>query len=203
MLLRGSEFFSLFSLGQIYNPIMKPVDRFGFRQWRNWATRSARGRVLEIGCGTGLNFSHYPKGVHLVAFDPEREMLQAGDPSGGAAAIDLLRARAEELPFPDASFDSAVGTLVFCTIPDPVQALAELKRVLKPGAQVRFVEHVRGKHATVGLFFDMVTPFWKRIAGGCHLNRDTAAVVKSAGFKNVRIQERMGGMLIGIQAEKA
>ncbi len=204
MSLRGSEFLSPFSLGQIYNPIMKPVDRLGFRSWRTWATRKAHGRVLEIGCGTGLNFSHYPEGVHLVAFDPELDMLQESKPQNGLAnPVDLMRARAEELPFPNESFDAAVGTLVFCTIPDPERALAELKRVLKPGALVRLVEHVRGNHLLVGVLADAVTPYWKRIAGGCHLNRDTAAMVKAAGFKNVRVQERMGGLLIGIEAEKA
>ncbi len=203
MSLRGSEFLCPFSLGQIYNPIMKPVDRMGFRGWRTWATREAHGRVLEIGCGTGLNFSHYPKGVHLVAFDPELDMLRESDPRIGAGnRIDLMRARAEDLPFPDNSFDSVVATLVFCTIPDPERALAEIKRVLKPGAPIRMVEHVRSHHFLFELFADFVTPYWKRIAGGCHLNRDTAAVVRAAGFKNVRVQERMGGLLIGIQAEK-
>ncbi|MGE5139126.1 MAG: class I SAM-dependent methyltransferase, partial [Rudaea sp.] len=110
---------------------MKPVDRAGFRDWRTWATSTAAGRVLEIGAGTGLNFPHYRRRAEVVAIDPDVERQSESDPEGsGARQIHLTGARAEALPFPDASFDAAVGTLVFCTIADPRRALSEVRRVL-------------------------------------------------------------------------
>ncbi|MGB8646238.1 MAG: methyltransferase domain-containing protein [Anaerolineae bacterium] len=182
---------------------MKPVDRIGFRNWRSWVTAGAQGRVLEIGAGTGLNFAYYTRGTQVFAFDPDTSMLSEGLSTATAGAvITLTQARAEELPFPDESFDAATGTLVFCTIPDPARALAEVRRVLRPGAPLRLVEHVRGKNPLVGGVMDAMTPLWKRIAGGCHLNRDTAQAVAAAGFQVDRVQKRWGGLLIGIEAHK-
>ncbi|MGE5139833.1 MAG: class I SAM-dependent methyltransferase [Rudaea sp.] len=181
---------------------MKPIDRLGFKNWRDWATGRAGGRVIEIGVGSGLNLPHYRNGAHVIALDVDFDRLHPGRVDGRDPAPLLLGADAESLPFPDASFDSAVGTLVFCTIVHPDVALREIRRVLKPGASLRLVEHVRGNHRLLGALADLATPSWKRVAGGCHLNRDTLAAVREAGFDVKMAHERYGGLLIGLEAKK-
>ncbi len=189
--------------GQVYNSVMKPVDKIGFRDWRAWVTARTCGQVLEIGAGTGLNFAYYEACAHVAAFDPDPDMLEEVENAQRAAAcICLLRASAEELPFPDAYFDSAVGTLVFCTIPHPRRALAEVRRVLKPGAPLRLVEHVRAPNPILGGMMDVATPLWKHVAGGCHLNRNTAETVHAAGFEVLSVQKRWAGLVVGIDAKR-
>lgn len=182
----------------IYHPVMQTVDRVGFRNWRAWATARARGRVLEIGAGTGLNFAYYDAAARVLAFDPELDIADEEQ----RANIALLGASAEALPFPDESFDAAVGTLVFCSIPDAPRALAEVKRVLKPGASLRLVEHVRVENRVVAFLQDALTPLWKSVAGGCHLNRDTHGSVRAAGFEIVAVHKKWSGVLMGIEARK-
>jgi ubiquinone/menaquinone biosynthesis C-methylase UbiE len=183
--------------------MMKPIDRVGFGDWREWATAAAKGRVLEIGAGTGLNFSHYLPDAQVIAFDPDEEMLgEIEESSLSSARISVLRANAMDLPFPNASFDSVVGTLVFCTIPDPCRALAEVRRVMKPEAPLRLVEHVRARNRVVGGVMDAATPFWKRLSGGCHLNRNTFDTVRAAGFEIESLEIKWFGLFIGIHAHK-
>jgi ubiquinone/menaquinone biosynthesis C-methylase UbiE len=114
--------------------------------------------------------------------------------------ITVLLARAEALPFPDHTFDTVVGTLVFCTIPDPLQALGELQRISKPAGTALFFEHVRGHHPLAGRLQDWLTPAWKRLAGGCHLNRNTLALLTQAGFDVTSIASHYQGLFLVIAA---
>lgn len=170
-----------------------------FDDWRGWVTAKAKGRVLEIGAGDGVNFEYYDASAHVVAFDPELYVEENGH---HAAKIELMYASAEDLPFPDASFDAAVGTLVFCTIPNAARALAEVRRVLKPDAPLRLVEHVRAKNPLLGVVMDVAAPIYKPLAGGCHLNRDTESAVRAAGFEILGLRNKWGGILLGIDAKK-
>jgi ubiquinone/menaquinone biosynthesis C-methylase UbiE len=182
---------------------MKPLDRVGFGNWREWATAKAIGRVLEIGAGTGLNFSYYLPQAQVIASDPDQGMLdEVEEGSASNARISLVQASAMELPFPDGSFDAVVGTLVFCTIPDPSRALSEVMRVMRAGARLRLVEHVRAHNPIVGGVMNAVTPLWMRIAGGCHLNRNTFDTVRSAGFEIESLERKWFGLFIGIDAHK-
>jgi ubiquinone/menaquinone biosynthesis C-methylase UbiE len=143
------------------------------------------GDVIEIGFGSGLNLPHLP---------PEVTGLWAVDPSGVAQKLAANRIAATTVPFhsagldgahldlPDDRFDSALSTMTLCTIPDVVTALDELKRVLKPGARFHFAEHGRAPDEKVARFQDRFDPWQGRIAGGCHLNRDIAALISEAGF---------------------
>ncbi len=182
---------------------MNEPNGVSFRDWRRWATSRAKGRVLEIGAGAGPNFSYYLPYAEVVAFDPDPESFEElENTSTTSPRLSLLQANAMELPFPDESFDAAVGTLVFCTIPDPRRALSEVKRVMKRGAPLRLVEHVRARNPIIGGMMDAATPLWKRMAGGCHLNRNTFDTVNAVGFEIISLQEQWFGLFIGIDARK-
>jgi ubiquinone/menaquinone biosynthesis C-methylase UbiE len=150
----------------------------------------ATGRVLEIGAGTGLSFPYYPRDVELVATEPDPYMLRRARRRATALklAVQFDDAPAEALPFPDASVDAVVCTLVLCTVADPVRALGEMRRVLRPDGTYRFIEHVRGEgvHAIAQ---DLVTPVWRRIGAGCHPNRRTVETIRAAGFRIERFEE--------------
>ncbi|GAC1464492.1 MAG: class I SAM-dependent methyltransferase [Ktedonobacteraceae bacterium] len=147
----------------------------------------AHGVVLEIGAGNGLNFAFYdPATVERVeASEPDSAMLSYARKRAAVARvpIHLTQASVESLPFADESFDSAVVTLVFCSVGDPSGGLSEVKRVLKPGGALLMVEHVRANRAIGATMQAIVTPITRLVAGNCHWNRDTEKTVKQAGFK--------------------
>lgn len=142
------------------------------------------GQVVEVGAGSGLNFAHYPSEVSsVVAVEPEahlrRVALRAARRS--PVPIRVQEARAERLPLADQSVDSGVTSLVMCSVEDPARALAELRRVIRVGGELRFYEHVRGGPLG-GAIQDRVDPLWSFLAGGCHLNRNTEDEIVKAGF---------------------
>ena len=161
-------------------------ENAALRRGRQETVGGASGRVLEIGCGTGGNFSYYGDGVsELIATDPDGYMLQRARKRAAEIErpIEILQAPAEELPFDDQSFDTVVGTWVMCHARDPAAALSEVRRVLKPEGQFRFYEHVRYDHAFGAFWQDLVNPVWRRLLNsGCNLNRDTARSISDAGF---------------------
>jgi ubiquinone/menaquinone biosynthesis C-methylase UbiE len=148
-------------------------EHAGMADHRRALLAAASGRVLEIGAGTGLNLPHYPDGIELVLTEPEAPMARRLERRGGT----VIPASAEALPFEDASFDTAVSTLVLCTVPDPERAVAELARVLKPGGRLLFIEHVRGE-GRLARWQDRLERPWRRIGNGCHANRDTLALLR-------------------------
>lgn len=148
------------------------------------------GRVVEVGAGNGLNFVHYPSTVTgVIAVEPERRLRTEAQHAAARAQVPvtIVSARAEQLPAPDDHFDGAVVSLVLCSFPEPGEALAELRRVVRPGGIVRFYEHVRSTRRAVGLMQDAITPVWSRLAGGCHLNRDAVAAVARAGLEVMEV----------------
>lgn len=149
----------------------------------------AEGRVLEIGVGTGANFPHYPVNIRLVAVDPDPFMLRRAKKRAKALSrdVELVLASAEALPFRDHAFDTVVATLVFCSVADLDRSLAEVRRVLRPGGAFKFIEHVRAD-GILGRIQDAATPAWRRVAGGCHLNRRTVAALEAAGFGLGRLE---------------
>ncbi len=188
---------------RLYDPVMEVPENLGLRRLREKAIEGLRGRVLELGIGTGRNVPFYPDGVtHLAGVDPDEAMLDRARERARQApfSVDLVPASAEELPFEDASFDAALATLAFCTIPDPQKALREARRVLKEGAEFRLLEHVRMEREPVAWVQEKATPLWKRAAGGCHLDRDTLAAVREAGFEVERVERHLGGLVLSVFA---
>jgi SAM-dependent methyltransferase len=153
----------------------------------------ASGRVAEIGAGNGMNFRHYPTTVaEVIALEPEPYLRTHAEEAAHDAPVPVsVRAGvADDLPLGDGSCDTTVASLVLCTVPDPQGVLAELRRVLRPGGQLRFFEHVRSDKPTkarVQTCLDR-SGAWPRLGGGCHLARDTLSAIKAAGFHIERLQ---------------
>jgi ubiquinone/menaquinone biosynthesis C-methylase UbiE len=165
--------------------MMAGAEKSFMREVRRRIAGGAQGRVLEIGAGTGANFPYYTEAaVSVVAVEPDPFMARRARERARKARvpIDLRQAPAEVLPFGDETFDTVVATLVLCSVRDPVKALAEIRRVLRPGGQFRFYEHVRYEHPFGAFWQDIATPLWRWAGAGCHPNRDTGRAIREAGF---------------------
>ncbi len=188
---------------RLYDPLIELPENLGLRRLRREALRGLRGRVLELGIGTGRNLPLYPPAVERVSgIDPDEIMLSQAERRARKVPfpVELILASAEELPFEDGSFDAVVSTLVFCTVPDPPKALGEVRRVLKSGGEFRLLEHVRMEQKPIGWLQDKATPLWKHVAGGCHLDRDTLAAVRQTRFEVKRVECHLEGLGLSIFA---
>jgi ubiquinone/menaquinone biosynthesis C-methylase UbiE len=168
-----------------YDRFMAGAEKAGLADRRGALLAEVHGRVLEIGGGTGANLAHYPPAVEeLVVIEPEEAMARRLERKAAGVRLDVrvLHASAEELPLEDASFDFAVSTLVLCTVHDQARALAEIRRVLKPGGRLLFLEHVRAEDARLARWQDRWNPVQQRIGHGCNCNRDTLAAIAAAGL---------------------
>ncbi len=165
----------------IYDALMVPADKLGFERVRRMVVQKASGKVLEIGAGTGLNFKFFENAKCVFAIEPDPYMLKRAVPRMEKSIV-LLQAHAERLPFPDNSFDTVVSTLTFCTIGDPLQAAKEIHRVLKPDGSFYFAEHPVSDRHFLAQAEKFVTPVWKKLAGGCHLDRDIISYFKAGGL---------------------
>jgi ubiquinone/menaquinone biosynthesis C-methylase UbiE len=164
-----------------YDLMMAVAEATGFGSWRRALVRGAGGRILDIGCGTGRNLPLYADDADVVGVDIRAELLLAARKR--APDRPLLLASAEALPFCDDAFDTVVSGLVFCSVPDALIGLREVRRVLRPDGRLRMLEHVRSTHPTMAGWQDAIQPAWTLISGGCHPNRDTEATVAAAGFE--------------------
>ena len=144
------------------------------------------GDVLEVGIGSGLNIPHYDltKVKSVTGVDPDPKLYQIGQSRMEAADFNLevLQQGAEDLPMEDATFDTALVTYTFCSIPEVERALTEIRRVLKPSGKLLFCEHGRSTNPGTALWQDRFNPIWKRLAGGCNINRNMAELISGAGF---------------------
>jgi SAM-dependent methyltransferase len=169
----------------VYDPVLWAGERAGMRARRRDLLALARGRTLELGAGTGLNLPHFPSAVdELILAEPAapmRERLRKTVRRGGRAAT-ILDATAERLPIDDNSIDTVVSTLVLCSVERPVVVLDEIKRVLAPGGQLLFLEHVRADSARLAAWQDRLETPWRRFAEGCRCNRATVDLIDEAGF---------------------
>jgi ubiquinone/menaquinone biosynthesis C-methylase UbiE len=171
---------------RVYQRLSHVAEAKGASEHRDRLLAGLHGRVIEVGAGNGLNFSHYPSTVtEVVAVEPESFLRARAEEADRAVSVPMtiLDGTADALPVPDAAFDAGIASLVLCSVPDQVTALAELHRVIRPGGELRFFEHVVSKRAgpaRVQHIADRtIRPY---LSGGCHAGRDTLAAIKAAGF---------------------
>lgn len=171
---------------RVYARFSHSAEARGQARHRKRLLEGLRGRVLEVGAGNGLNFVHYPAAVEeVVAVEPEDHLRSLAEKAAQRASVrvTVVDGTASRLPVEDESCDAAVASLVLCTVPDQATALAELRRVLRPGGELRFYEHVVSDSARMaGLQRAADATLWPHVAGGCHAARDTGGAIAAAGF---------------------
>jgi len=171
---------------RLFTRIAAKAEERGQDKHRSRLLAGLSGRVAEVGCGHGLNFRHYPATVgEVVAVEPEPHLRRLARDNAAAASlpIEVVDGLGQALPLPDASFDAAVSCLVLCEVPEQAAALAELRRILKPGGELRFYEHVLADEPSLARFQRFADwTFWPRVSGGCHAARETLAAIEGAGF---------------------
>ncbi len=167
----------------LYDRCLAATEEAGLQEMRREALSAASGRTIDMGAGTGANLGLYPDAVgELVLAEPDPHMLRklrAKVEDAGAEA-QIVRAGAEDVPFEDSSFDTVAFTLVLCTVPDPVAALDEAARILRPGGRLLFLEHVRSEETGLARWQDRLVRPWRFLADGCHCNRDTVATIEAS-----------------------
>ncbi len=172
---------------RVYARVAKDSESRGGREHRIRMLAGAAGRVVEIGAGVGSNFAHYPPTVsQVIAVEPEPHLRgRAQQAAAGAPVpVKVIDGHAGVLPFHDGEFDVGVASLVLCTVPDQRLALTELRRVIRPGGELRFYEHVRSHRAREARIQELAdATLWPHVAGGCNLARDTTAAIEEAGFE--------------------
>ena len=161
------------------------------QQQRRRVVPQARGRVLELGIGSGLNLAHYDPAVvsEVIGVDPATQSRGRIEKRIAASRlqVQLVPVSAEKIPLPDASFDTVVMTYTLCSIDDPLAALAEVRRLLRPSGRLLFCEHGRAPEDAVRRWQERISPWWQRLAGGCHLDRDVPALLTRAGLTSCEI----------------
>ena len=170
------------------------LDRRGAGEHRRRILAGLHGSVIEIGAGAGSSFPLYPSSVtHVLALEPDDYLRRVAQQAATDASVPVtvVAAAAEHIPAETGSADAVVASLVLCSVKDQATALAEIRRVLKPGGTLAYYEHVRSEHPFLARAEGAVTPLWGRFMGGCHLNRDTLAAITAAGF-SVRDNQRFG-----------
>jgi ubiquinone/menaquinone biosynthesis C-methylase UbiE len=174
----------------LYDLLMAPADWLGFARYRARLMRGLTGRVLELGAGTGRNGRENPTN-DIVCLDRDLASLQRARAQGLTAVV---CADASALPFKTRAFDAVVESLVFCSLPEPTAALAEIRRVLEPEGELRMIDHVLG-HGRVGRLQQALAPAWLHVTGECHLNRDVSALLAPSGFRVLHHEARCAGTI--------
>lgn len=167
----------------IYDPFMRRTEEATFAAWRADLLAGVEGHVLEVGAGTGANVPHYARAGRVTLTEPDAFMRRKLEAKlHGDERFSVSAASVESLPFSSGSFDAVVCTLVLCSVVDVSRALAEVRRVLTPRGRLFFLEHVRAGDPDVAKWQRRIDPLWRRLAGNCHLSRETHALIEPAGF---------------------
>ena len=181
----------------LYDFTEAPMELLALGRLRRRLWADVRGdALLEVGVGTGKNLSHYPKGARMVAVDLSPKMLRRAASRARRLGldVDLVLADAQRLPFREDVFDAAAATCVFCSVPDPVAGLGEVRRVVRHGGRVHLLEHVRARNALVGRLMDFMNPVAVRLTGA-NINRDTVSNVAKAGIGLDSVESRGFGLV--------
>lgn len=190
-------------IAPIYDLMETLIERLGYGRWREELWSQVDGeQILEVGVGTGKNMLYYPLGIRVTAVDLSEGMLRRAHQrvSRACTQVDLSLVDAQRMALADGAFDAAVATFVFCSVPDPVQGLRELRRVVKSGGRVLLVEHVRVNRPVIGTLMDLLDPLVVRLMGP-HINRQTVENVQKAGLEIEQVDDLApGGLFKLIQA---
>lgn len=168
---------------RFYNLMEAMMDKSGMNRWRQAVWNEARGKVLEVGVGTGKNMEYYKENIEITAIDFSEKMLEKASSRSEILSkkVDLRLMDVQALQFPDEFFDTVITTCVFCSVPDPVKGLMEIKRVCKKDGKIIMLEHVRSKKIFVGKLMDILNPIVVRMVGA-NINRNTVENLKRAGL---------------------
>lgn len=191
-------------IAPFFDLLEAPMEGLLFKPWRERLWAKATGHhILEVGVGTGKNFDYYPKDARITAIDFSKEMLKqaAQTKVRKYTQVELALIDVQSLPYADNSFDTVIGSFVFCSVPLPNKGLKELYRVCKPGGQVLLLEHVLSQNSVVAWIMNLLNPFVVKLFGA-NINRDTVKNVKGCGFATVRVDENCGDILKLIEARK-
>ena len=176
---------------RVFDVMSRNMEDHGAGEHRDRLLAGLGGRVIEVGAGNGLNFSRYPTTVReVVAVEPEDYLRRKAELAAERAPVKVtvLDGVASRLPVADASFDAAISSLMLCSVPDQAAALGEIRRVLVPGGELRFYEHVAAREPRLARVQNLSDRIWPRFAGGCHPNRDTVTAIERAGFEIERCE---------------
>jgi len=195
-----STVFDDLAASRVYDRGMWPLERWALARLRRRLFPQARGRVLELGIGTGVNLPLYASAAQVIATDASAEMLRAARHRRTKAAICWSLVDAQALPFPDACFDYVTASLLFCSVSEPLIALREVRRVLRPTGRLLLLEHVRGPGLIMAAVTELINVPWYAWQRVCHLNRETARVVAAAGFVVQSTQRHAFGVFQCIEA---
>jgi len=190
-------------LAFFYDFLEAPLERYRFAHWRSRLTDLIVGdRALEVGVGTGKNLRHYPRNVKITAIDFSSRMLERARKRAlvFGSMVQLQKMDVQQLAFPDNSFDTVFATFVFCSVPDPVAGLKELKRVCKPNGRLLLLEHMRPSNVLLGMLFDVVNPMMVRMMGA-NINRRTMDNIKKAGWQILKEEHLSGDIVRWVEAK--
>lgn len=174
----------------MYDIFESPMDKMVLARWRSEIMKELQGKVLEVGVGTGKNIDYYPEGLDITAIDFSENMLEKARERAAKLGkkVKLLLMDAQEMDFEDGTFDTVFATCVFCTVPDPVKGLREIKRVCKKGGKIIFIEHVRSEGRLAGAVMDIFNPLVLGLTG-TNINRRTVENIEKAGFTNFKAED--------------
>ncbi|WP_252315611.1 class I SAM-dependent methyltransferase [Sinobaca sp. H24] len=187
----------------IYDTLMAPLEQVKLKQIRRDMLAGVKGNVLDIGSGTGASMPYYRQAESVTFLEPDEGKLKRISRRTALPHVSyyMAQASAENMPFSNDTFDEAAAFLAFCTIPDPIRALHETARVVKPGGRIQLLEHVRmDSHPRAARIQDILTPAWERVAEGCQLNRSTRHLVEKSPLRLERVQSLYGGLVLILEA---
>jgi len=183
-------------ISKVYDIFEQPMEMMSLKKWRAQLTEELSGRVLEVGVGTGKNIAYYPNGSNITAIDFSKMMLVKAREKAEKLhkKVELIQMDAQDMSFPDNTFDCVFTTCVFCSVPDPVKGLKEIRRVCKPDGKIIMIEHVRSENKVIGLLMDIFNPVTLNLYGA-NINRRTVNNVKTAGFTKVDVIDLAGDIV--------
>ena len=183
-------------VSKVYDFFEQPMEALAFKKWRVLAFQDLKGKVLEVGVGTGKNIPYYPDDVDMTAIDFSEKMLAIAQEKakGFHKKIQFILMDAQCMDFPDNVFDQVITAFVFCSVPDPVKGLQEIRRVCKPDGKIIMIEHVRSEKKILGLIMDLFNPIPLHIYGA-NINRRTVENLQKAGFVNIEVKNLMGDIV--------